>query len=30
LLIAEPGKKAFYRQKREGMDEWMEGIQRCR
>ena len=25
LLIAEPGKKAFYRQKREGMDEWMEG-----
>ena len=25
LLIAEPGKKAFYRQKREGVDEWMEG-----
>jgi lipopolysaccharide export system protein LptA len=25
LLIAEPGKKAFYRQKREGLDEWMEG-----
>jgi lipopolysaccharide export system protein LptA len=25
FLTAEPGKKAFYRQKREGMDEWMEG-----
>ena len=25
LLTAEPGKKAFYRQKREGLDEWMEG-----
>ena len=25
LLTAEHGKKAFYRQKREGLDEWMEG-----
>jgi lipopolysaccharide export system protein LptA len=25
LLTAAPGQKAFYRQKREGLDEWMEG-----
>ncbi|MGZ5272479.1 MAG: lipopolysaccharide transport periplasmic protein LptA [Ramlibacter sp.] len=25
IVTAEPGKRAFYRQKREGVDEWIEG-----
>ncbi|TFZ06622.1 lipopolysaccharide transport periplasmic protein LptA [Ramlibacter henchirensis] len=25
VVTAEPGKRAFYRQKREGVDEWIEG-----
>jgi len=25
IVTAEPGKRAFYRQKREGLDEWIEG-----
>jgi lipopolysaccharide export system protein LptA len=25
VVTAEPGKRAFYRQKRDGLDEWMEG-----
>jgi lipopolysaccharide export system protein LptA len=25
MVTAEPGKRAFYRQKREGVDEWIEG-----